>query len=275
MTKKRIKRSYTRLLWLLIPLAIFLFFARYLVQPVPAENIDMTSGLKNGAPQYPYFDEHKWDGGGVITFWFDDAWENQYTEGFKILDKYGYKAALAVPTGLVGYDAYMNWYQVRKLEYLGWEITAHSRIHDCDLSDKGNDFFVREIQGSKDDLKTYGILTDIYVAPCGNTTPESTEFVKNRFYSQRIVEPGLNDIPVQNRYGIKVIQAGRDTTVELIEQKIDEAVANDKWIIIMFHQVDYENEKYGITPEDLSELADYVHSIDVPVVIPSQVLEIK
>ncbi|OGM31983.1 hypothetical protein A2803_02745 [Candidatus Woesebacteria bacterium RIFCSPHIGHO2_01_FULL_44_21] len=276
MARKKLNRAYTNLLWLVIPMAVFALFAKYLVTESPIEKYeDDTLSLKSGEPSKPVISEYNWHGEALVTFWFDDGWRSQYSEGFRILDNYGYKAALAVPIEPIGYEAYMNWHQIRKLHYLGWEIASHSRSHDCDLVYKGEPAFEYEIFGGKQDLENYGILTDIYVAPCGENTPEATEYVKRHFLSQRIVEPGLNPLPVTDNYGLMVKQVSRDIDIEEIKGWINEAISKKQWIILMLHQIDDEDTEYGTTPDNLEQVVDFVNHSNISVVLPSQALGVE
>ena len=275
MVQLRKKRTYASLLWLVVPVIIFSIFARYLIAGEPQEEyLDDTLGLKTGEATETSLHEFRWRGEALITFWFDDAWRSQYDEGFKILDKYGYKAAVAVPIEPIGYEAYMNWHQIRKLHYLGWEITSHSRTHDCDLVYKGEDAFKYEILGGKEDLEKYGIKTKIYVAPCGETTPEATSYIKDNFSYQRIVEPGFNPIPVNDPYGVMVKQVSRDISATTIRSWIDEAINSRQWLVLMLHQIDNEETEYGTTPEILEDVVDYVNKSNISVVLPTQALSI-
>lgn len=275
MAERKQKRSYTSLLWLTVPMAVFVLFARYLVARDPKmDYFDYTLGLKTVDSTGVVLPEYTWRSEALITFWFDDAWRSQYTEGFEILDGYGYKAALAVPIDPIGYEAYMNWHQIRKLHYLGWEITSHSRTHDCDLVNRGEDAFEYEIVGGKKDLAEYGILTDIYVAPCGESTPEATEFIKKHFSYQRIVEPGVNPIPVLDKYALMVKQVSRGVEVEEVKSWINEAVSTRQWLILMLHQIDNSDVEYGTSPENLAQIAEYVSKSRISVVLPSQALGI-
>src|SRR3989344_983554 len=56
----------------------------------------------NGVPEYT------WDGRGIITFWFDDAWTSQYIVAFPVMKSAGLPGALAVPTNAIGWDEYMT-----------------------------------------------------------------------------------------------------------------------------------------------------------------------
>jgi len=271
MANARRKRLFG-LLWLVVPLTIFGYFTRYAFaqskQPEPVHRRQKIIDT--------YYGGLEWKGGGLVTFWFDDAWLSQYTEGFPILEYYGYTAALAVPTQLVGFDAYMNWYQVRRLAHGGWEVVSHSRTHDCSHVEGPFSETVDEILGGKSDLLDYGgIVSDIYVAPCGRTSGEADVLVKQYFKAQRLVEWGLNGLPLNEPYAIKTIEVGRETTLEDVGEWVAEAEITRSWLILMFHQIDYSDSPHGTTPEMLGEIVAKISKSGLQVVLPTQVLGIK
>lgn len=217
----------------------------------------------------------KWNNNSLITYWFDDAWLTQYTEAYPIMEEYGFRGAIAIPTQLIRYDAYMNWYQIKKLHYKGWEIVPHSQNHDCDLANNDQGAVKEEILGSKQELLRYGIISNIYVPPCGRTSDYSNSLVKENFVAQRAVEPGLNPLPIVNRYDILIREIGIDTTIKDVNKWISEAEKQKSWLVFMFHQIDYSEDEYSITPEMLIEINEAVKRSKLQVVLPSEALSIK
>jgi hypothetical protein len=69
---------------------------------------------------------------GVITFGFDDGHKDQYTDGRRILDRYGWSATAYVIQDLISVDGssvdYLSLAECHRLEDVhGWEIAGHSR----------------------------------------------------------------------------------------------------------------------------------------------------
>ena len=84
---------------------------------------------------------------------------------------------------------------------------------------------------------------------------------------------GINELPLTDKFEIKVKEVGKDTTAEDIEGWLNEAVTARGWLILMFHQVDYKNLDYSTTPEILKEILAKVKSSGLDVVLPSQIIK--
>lgn len=276
MRNKTLLKKLGNLFWLVLPLFLLAFFGKYIL--VSGSNIEVAADEKIVDMMEAQNAKFTWRGGGVVTFWFDDAWSSQYDTAFPVIEEAKYKAALAIPTKLVNFDAYMNWHQIRKVHYKGWQVMSHSRTHNCDLVDGNIDQIKDEILGGKSDLEYLaGINSDLYVAPCGRTSPLADQVVKDNFAFQRIVEPGLNPIPVRNRYEIKVkeVSVSHGTTAEEVKEWLAEAKATRSWLVLMFHQVDNGGDEHSINPEVLEDIVYEVQKSGLQVALPYQVLNIK
>lgn len=276
--------NFAFLNWLVLPVILMIVSINYLLSNVLEPRWQAGSVTISGFPTQkvqaaesipPPVPSFVWQGNGLITFWFDDAWLSQYEVALPLLEKYNYKAAIAVPTQMVGYDSYMNWYQLKKAQYLGWEITAHSRTHNCDTTPKSPEFYKSEVIGSKEDLIKAGLRSDIYVLPCGNEKDEVGKLVLGNYHSSRTVQRGLNAIPVQDPYTLRIVEVNKSSTAGMVQDQIDEAKKTNSWIILAFHQIGNEKSKYAITPYMFEAVVKAVSGSGMPVVVPSQVLSIK
>jgi hypothetical protein len=110
------------LAWLVLPLLVFWLSVGYLVgrSQKPAwvtEKVTTDSKQVLSAQSYEAVEpvgDFAWEGTGLVTFWFDDAWLSQYTVAFPLLEKYRVKAALSVATKMVGLEKYMSWAQIKR-----------------------------------------------------------------------------------------------------------------------------------------------------------------
>ncbi|QQS38688.1 polysaccharide deacetylase family protein [Candidatus Woesebacteria bacterium] len=273
MTKKNIGIRPTMLLWCVPPLVAIILLIGFLLNSGSGMKFPREIVLSETTANFEDFPKIKLTGHGAITFWFDDAWKSQYDVAFDILDERHINAALAVPTKLVGFDAYMDWDQVIKLREKGWEITSHSRSHDCSTDNLDFNSLNEEIEGSKKDLEAHGIRTNIYLPPCGITSKISNSLVLYHYEYQRLIEAGFNDIPVEDPFGIKIQEVGRHTTVSDVEKWIRVAQKDNKWLILMFHQIDNDDTRYGIDPVTYRSIVDLVDNSNIQIVLPTQILE--
>lgn len=286
------KRPYL-LTWIIIPVVALLAAANYLFgtlnKPVwdNAANLPAQAGLNGnvlGSQTDPVIDLPPIEkinlpqttSKGVVSIWFDDGWTTQFSEGLPLMEKYGYKGALAVPTHLIGYPAYMDWNQVKSLQHQGWEIGAHTRTHTCDASKYDRSFMFEELLGSKQDLLSLGLRADNYISPCGVHTKEMIDFAKTIFFSLRTSDPGVNTLPLLNPYELKSYVLRNTTTSEDISKWIGQTKEKRAWLILTVHQIEPEaKNEFDITPQFLEEILQKIKESDLPVVLPIQLISLR
>ena len=102
----------------------------------------------------------------VITF--DDGWQSQYDDAFRLLKQYGFTATFFVYTKAIGNGpAFMTWDELREIQRAGMTVGAHSRTHP-ELTKKGVSL-ASEIAGSRDDIQqNLGTTPDLFAYPYGD-----------------------------------------------------------------------------------------------------------
>ena len=283
---KKTKIKYTRapfLSWIILPILGVLLATNYIFgltrRPTWAiiyDNDPSSANLESvTSPSSEEKADFEWNGEGLITFWFDDAWISQYAVAFPILKKSGFPAALAVPTSAINWDGYMTWAQIKRVKYNGWEITAHSRSHECDLIKLNHDKLVDELAGSQMDLLEKGYKTDIYVEPCGVGNEELIKTAKDYYLSLRTTEEGLNSIPLADPYSLKIVEVGNNTNLKDIENWVNQAKISKSWLIIMFHKIEETGYEYTTPTSTLESIVNTVSKSGLRVILPSQALNIN
>lgn len=277
----KIINSLLLLSWLFIPVVALWASTSYLIsylrhpsKPTVLGQVSRSFGQESTLAANN-LEKLTWKGEGLVTLWFDDAWESQYSLAYPSLEERGMKAALAVPTNLVGYETYMDWHEIQKLQYKGWEMTSHTRSHTCELDRFDEQTLDYEIVGARYDLEKAGLLAEIFVSPCGVESPQMDAVVKKSHLAQRTSESGFNPLPIANPYYLKAQIIRFTTTGQEVENWLNEARKSRSWLIIAFHQIGYGGEEYSVTPETLREILDLIENSGLSVVLPSQVLSIK
>lgn len=218
--------------------------------------------------------EFNWEKTGLVTFWFDDAWLSQYEVGFPILERFDMPGTIAVPTHLVSYDAYMNWNQIQRLQFNGWETTSHTRTHICTWGLVDSETMYQEVKMSQVDLWKKGLRADHFVAPCG-VDESLMEMVRETYSSSRTVAPGLNPLPVVDPYHLRAHTLRSTTTIDDFNSWIKQAKNERSWLILMFHQIDDSEAEFSVKPDVFYEMVQAVSKSELPVVLPTQALSVK
>lgn len=271
---------WSMLAWLALPLLVFWLAIGYLTgrSNVPkweAENLGDESQVMAIERIEPFtISPLEWQETGLVTIWFDDAWLSQFTVAFPILEKYGLKAALSVPTNFLDFEGYMSSAQIKRLKLEGWEIASHTRSHGCNYDELGHGSLSDELRGSKDDLEKLGLRVENFVTPCGGDTEAVKEVAKQHYLSLRTTVNGLNPLPVNDPYFIKSKVVMPETNTQTVSAWLDEAVAQKAWLVLVFHQVDASKTEYSVTPGMFKEVVSLVNRSGLPVVLPTQALNL-
>ncbi len=281
MTKKLNPEKMHMLSWLIVPIIGVWLAIGYLVGTVHHPTWDVLdpkitqpTQVQVQQPTKTAYEKIKWSGGGLITLWFDDAWLSQYSTAFPMMEDKNLKGSLAVPTKLLGQPSYMSWAQVEKMQSSGWEISSHTRTHNCNPDHLSAQQVEDELAGAKQDLLAHNITAENFVTPCGAGTPLIDEIAKKYYVSLRGSGVGYNPLPVQDPYTLNVQAVHSFTTPEYIKAWVEHAKTNNEWLIIMFHQVDDGTTDYATTPAKLNDMLNVIKESNVPVVLPTQALQV-
>ncbi len=210
----------------------------------------------------------------TVTLCFDDAYKEVYTIGFPILKEYGIRGTLGIITNEIGgsFEGYplMNLSQITELHNNGWEIASHSVTHPY-LTSLTDEEVINELMNSRNALRDFGFKVNAFVVPYGNYDDRIKNLVKKYYYSCRPSILGTNSIPVEDRYMLKSKWVMNDS-FETIKIWIDDAIANDNWLIIMLHNIDKPEREYNISSENLREVSQYLTEQKIKVLNISEVL---
>lgn len=103
-----------------------------------------------------------------IVLTFDDGYSDFYTYAFPIIKKYGFKANLMIPTGLIENSGYMTWEQLKEIASSGsGNIYNHTWSH-ASLGSASIEKITYEVETSQGQLEKYlGKRPNIFTYPYG------------------------------------------------------------------------------------------------------------
>ena len=209
---------------------------------------------------------HKVDqeGNPVMTFTFDDCWESIYSEGYSYLSSKGFPGVSYLTSDELGDPARMTQANIDTMYGAGWDIAGHYQteldaVPDVDatlqyiqayLIAQGYDRGLNEI------ALPGGVWNETSVIPA----------VKNYFRTCRTIVPYNETRPPGDPGKLRVLGVFNTTPVATITGRIDTAITNNEWLILVFHKivaVPATSIEYSI--DDFQSVVDYAEASGIDV----------
>lgn len=173
---------------------------------------------------------------GAVSLTFDDANKSQFDFVGPVMEEFDQNGVLYVPTGSVGDTEYVSWEDLNTLENAGWEIAGHTVTH-AELPELSRWEMRKEVNQCFTDLEKNGLNPENFATPFGAYDPTTMATIAQSFNSHRgFHEVGYNKWPY-NKYYLHVQQITNQTTLAEVENWIEEAMAGDHWLVLVFHEV--------------------------------------
>ena len=197
---------------------------------------------------------------GAISLSFDDGWRSIYDNGLPILEKSGLKSTHYIISSCLDdeqFPRYMSMDHVRDLEKRGHEIGCHTVSHKH-LLEESLGIIEEEIVLSKKFLEKRGFSVETLAYPYGEYNEEIIRVVQRAgFRGARTIVEGFNT-EIVNPFLLECQAVKVKTSLADIKSWIDQAITNNVWLILMFHQIDNEGREWSATPKMLAEITDYL-----------------
>lgn len=148
----------------------------------------------------------------VITL--DDGYEDNYTNAYPILKKYGLNATVFVITDTVDRSSsYMTSAQLKELQNNGIDIESHTVGHD-DLSKLSYDGQMKTLSGSKDFLeKLLGKSVKYLAFPSGKSNSYTEKACKDSGYAMTFTTLPGKARPEQGIYKLHRVRVSSETNI--------------------------------------------------------------
>ncbi|MBI2004815.1 polysaccharide deacetylase family protein [Patescibacteria group bacterium] len=174
---------------------------------------------------------------GTVTLTFDDGNPSQYQTPAQLLKAAGQTATFYINSGLVGQsDWYMTWNQVKNLHTTGFEVAAHGLMH-IELPTVPLSTIRSELNQDYSNFVAKGITPTDFATPFGAYDNIVLSAIAKKYNSHRaFANQGLNFWPY-NKYLLYVRYVTNQTSLEQAKVWVDEAVAQDGWLVLVFHEI--------------------------------------
>lgn len=207
-----------------------------------------------------------------ISITFDDGYDDVYVEGRKKLDEYGYKATAYIISSLIGNTGYLTQEQVDKLHLSGWDISGHGNSNLTTLTETQLD---ADLRAMKKYLNAHGYRgSDQYAYPNGAWSEDVNKYVRKYFGTATNIDGWNNSTSKLSPYRINRQSIDKWTTTTMVQAWIDNAIANDEWLILNFHTLvttEVDGQDWTITK--FGTIVDYLNTVNANVQTVSSVLK--
>ena len=208
----------------------------------------------------PLQNEIKDDTANVI-FIMDDGWETQYTEGYRILDKYGLKGNIAVVTDTVNWGNYLSEKQLDEIYDRGWDLINHTQTHTR-LTDLTKHEQKREIVRASKWLskKGYKRGAETFIYPYGAYNDDTIEILEEEgFRWARTAFDGENANKAVNLevYGYELLYGLEPS---LVKRRINSVIEGKNTLVIYNHKFGKTDDGSKMTydTDSFEEVVSYI-----------------
>ncbi len=214
---------------------------------------------------------------GRVSLTFDDGFESTYTNVLPILSAKGIKGTAFITTSYIGQPGSMTWDQVRELQNsYGWEIGNHTLTH-AELPIVTTTQMLNEINQSKSILESQGLNITSFASPFGaHNNAVLAEIDKTHNLHRGFWERDYMNTYPYDKTVLAVESVESTTTVAQVKSWIDQAKANNEWLILVFHEVLPTLDPlypYITTTDDFNQMVNYISSSGINTVLPNHTLE--
>ena len=199
----------------------------------------------------------------IVTFVNDDGWQDDYNKLVAISEKHNVPFVSALFNG----STMKEWHELYLQNELGWEFASHPRNTALAELETEEDIENAMIE-TNEYLTNRGLIYHNLVYPYGSHDERVRRIAKKYYRCACTTDAnGLNKDVVSSftlhRYPIGYGGTDETNTLANLKAKVDEAVANNSWLIFMLHpQMSVHTD--AIT-QMIDDLITYIKSINVDI----------
>lgn len=173
----------------------------------------------------------------LVTLTFDDGYEENVTSVLPVLDQYGFKSTQCFETADLKADPTTGKLNVMAFLNDGHEICSHTVTHPF-LSQLTTAQVDTELADSKTYLQNLiGAPVVDFASPYGDYSESVNNEIKKYYQSHRTVDEGFNSKDNFDAYRLRVQNMTPTTTLAQFQSWLDQAKADNTWLILVYHRV--------------------------------------
>ena len=173
----------------------------------------------------------------LVSLTFDDGHEDNTETALPIMESYGFKSTQCYATQFIEgmpqdiIDGVMEFYNS------GHEICSHTVTHPFLTSLNGGDLDY-ELRHSQEYLESLiGEPVRNFASPYGDYNASVNDVIDNYYQAHRTVDEGFNSKDNFDIYRLRVQNILSDTTAAEVESWVQKAIADNTWLILVYHRV--------------------------------------
>lgn len=174
----------------------------------------------------------------LLTFVDDDGNRNAVLSKLKMLsEKHNVPFTVCVPSDFIGTTGTLTLQELKDLQNInGFEIASHSKTHAVINDTLTLEQQKEEIYGSYRDMTKMGLDINTIVYPYGQSTVYAKQLVSQYYKCGVSTDARINSTPlITTRLGRFEFGGDTNNTYEFYKSKLDQAIANNEWLIFMTH----------------------------------------
>ena len=213
------------------------------------------------------------ESGAMVTFTDDDGRMEVWNRLYPLFKSKGVPFTPCVSVIKIGTEDHMTLEQIKQIQADGNEITSHYYNHDYPSEEASEQNLEKQFGESKQwfDNNGLNVETVIYV---GGIFHQRLINTAKKYYrcGMSLLKDQLNTQPIR-QFALRRHLIGKVNTLNDYKKLVDEAVEKKAWLIFHTHCWDTREFDQVQGYQDISDLIDYIKSLNIPIVNPKTALD--
>lgn len=172
---------------------------------------------------------------GHVSVVFDDGWDTQYSQAFAYMQTKGVRGNIFVIPSLIDRKERVTQADIDNMAAAGWDISGHGEVALTSLKESQLRSDVEETKKYLDEKGYKG--RNIYAYPEGQNNELVRSVVGEHFQYARTINALNQPLRYASPHRINAFSPSNSTSPIVIQYYIKDAIANDEWVILVFHKI--------------------------------------